>query len=71
MLGYIGDSRAVEALIRALDDSDYRVRLRAAKALEILSDKRAMEPLNLTKKDDVKAVEEAAKKAYDWLKRLP
>ncbi|MCH8294685.1 HEAT repeat domain-containing protein [Candidatus Poribacteria bacterium] len=71
MLGYIGDSRAVEALIRALGDSDYRVRLRAAKALEILSDKRAMEPLNLTKKDDVKAVEEAAKKAYDWLKRLP
>ena len=38
-----------------------------------LNDKRAMPALEKAKndKDNVKAVEEAAKNSFDWLKRLP
>jgi HEAT repeat protein len=44
-LGKIGDSRAVEPLIRALNDSDRDVRWHAAKALGKIGDSRAVEPL--------------------------
>ncbi len=44
-LGKIGDKRAVEPLITALDDEDELVREGAAKALGMLGDKRAVEPL--------------------------
>ena len=73
MLGQLGDTRALEQLVAALGDTDYRVRLHAAKALGKLNDKRAMPALEQAKndKDDVKAVEEAAKNSFNWLKRLP
>jgi hypothetical protein len=44
-LGKLGDSRAVEPLIRALGDSDHNVRRIAAMALGKLGDPRAVEPL--------------------------
>jgi len=44
-LGELGDTRAVEPLIVALEDSDSLVRHRAAEALGKLGDKRAVEPL--------------------------
>ena len=73
MLGHIGDPRAFEQLVAALGDTDYRVRLHAAEALGRLNDKRAMPALDAAKKDrdHVKAVEEAAKNSFNWLKRLP
>jgi HEAT repeat protein len=71
MLGIMGGTRAVEPLISALADADYRVRLNAAEALGDLNDKRALDALELARKDQVKAVEEAAKNAIDRLKRLP
>lgn len=73
MLGQLGDTRALEQLVAALGDTDYRVRLHAAEALGKLNDKRAMPALEQAKndKDDVKAVEEAAKNSFNWLKRLP
>ena len=71
MLGVLGGTRAVEPLISALADADYRVRLNAADALGGLNDKRAIDALELARKDQVKAVEEAAKNAAERLKRLP
>jgi len=44
-LGKIGDERAVEALIKALDDDDPNLRASAASALGEIRDIRALEPL--------------------------
>jgi HEAT repeat protein len=44
-LGEIGDSRAVEPLIKALGDKDEYVREAATKALGMIADVRAVEPL--------------------------
>jgi hypothetical protein len=44
-LGEIGDARAVEPLIEALDDKQILVRTEAAKALGKIGDTRAVEPL--------------------------
>lgn len=71
MLGGVGNSRAVEPLIAVLSDADYRVRWHAAETLGILGDKRAVSALESARKDDVKAVSEAAKDAASRLKRLP
>lgn len=45
MLGKLGDLRAVEPLIRALDAPGYQTPLYAAQALGQLGDTRAIEPL--------------------------
>jgi len=45
MLGKIGDARAVEPLIRALDAPGYQTPLYAAQSLGKLGDPRAIEPL--------------------------
>lgn len=45
MLGKLGDLRAVEPLIRALDAPGYQTPLYAAQALGQLGDARAIEPL--------------------------
>ncbi len=45
MLGKIGDSRAVDPLIRALDAPGYQTPLYAAQALGKIGDPRAIEPL--------------------------
>lgn len=47
MLGRLGDSRAVNALIRALDAPGFQTPLNAAQALGKLGDSRAIEPLLL------------------------
>jgi len=44
-LGKIGDKRAVEPLIAALEDNDRKVRWNAAAILGNIGDKRAVEPL--------------------------
>lgn len=44
-LGEIGDARAVDPLIDALQDEDRRVRERAARALGKIGDARAVGPL--------------------------
>jgi HEAT repeat protein len=44
-LGDLGDPRAVEPLIAALSDKNWRVRCAAAESLGKLGDKRAVEPL--------------------------
>lgn len=46
-LGRIGDPRAVEPLIQALNDAHYRVRRDAARALGNIGSERAVEPLDL------------------------
>ena len=50
-LGKIGDNRAVEPLIAALNDSDSDVREYAADALGEIGDKRAVEPLIVALRD--------------------
>jgi len=45
MLGKIGDIRAVEPLIRALDAPGFQTPIHAAEALGKLGDERAIEPL--------------------------
>ncbi len=45
MLGKIGDTRAVDPLIRALDAPGYQTPLNAAQALGQIGDPRAIEPL--------------------------
>jgi len=57
VLGEIGDKRAVEPLIKALEDEDRNVRWGAAEALGYIGDKRAVEPL-------IKALEDE-----DWYVR--
>jgi HEAT repeat protein len=54
-LGTLGDVRAVEPLIAALQDGDKVVRRRAAEALGRLGDARAIEPLiaTLQRKDSI------------------
>jgi HEAT repeat protein len=44
-IGKIGDPRAVEQLIKALNDSDWRVHRNSASALGRIADGRAVEPL--------------------------
>ena len=44
-LGLLGDRRAVEPLIGALEDDDFMVYQAAARALEALRDSRAVDPL--------------------------
>ena len=45
MLGKLGDARAVESLIRALEAPGYQTPLYAAQSLGKLGDRRAIEPL--------------------------
>lgn len=50
-LGDIGDTRAVDPLIKSLNDEDWQVRWGAAEALGNIGDARAVEPLINTLKD--------------------
>ncbi|HYC20073.1 MAG TPA: HEAT repeat domain-containing protein, partial [Candidatus Bathyarchaeia archaeon] len=65
-LGTIGDGRAVEPLVKALNDSDWLVRRKAAEALGTIGDGRAVEPLvkalNDADSDVRKSVAEALSK---------
>jgi HEAT repeat protein len=67
MLGKLGDIRAVEPLIRALEAPGYQTPLYAAEALGKLGDSRAVEPLILLASTGRDKTREAALEA---LKRL-
>jgi HEAT repeat protein len=71
-LGYIGPGArsAGPGLIAALLDQDWQVRKAAAFALGRVGHLEAEEPLKKTRKDRVKAVQEAAKTALKDLKKF-
>jgi hypothetical protein len=67
-LGEIGDTRAVEWLIKALMDKEEVTRKHAAKALGNIGDARAIEPLIQGLKDEDKNVRKAAEEALKKIK---
>ena len=67
MLGKLGDVRAVDALIRALDAPGFQTPLHAAEALGKLGDARAIEPLLMIAASGRDKVRETA---MDALRRL-
>jgi HEAT repeat protein len=67
MLGKIGDDRAVEPLIDALDAPGYQTRLNAAQSLGRLGDRRAIPPLQRIVQTETDTVREAAEKALRQL----
>ncbi|WP_342676625.1 HEAT repeat domain-containing protein [Methanofollis sp. UBA420] len=69
VLGRLGDERAVEPLIAAMDDPDPRVRKKAAWALGQLGDMRGQRPLLAAMRDVDEDVREIAEEAYEMLKR--
>ena len=66
-LGKLGDQRAVDPLIKALQDSERWVHRSAAEALGKLGDTRAVEPLIEALRDSEKQVSQAAAKALGML----
>lgn len=65
ILGEIGDRRAVELLITALEDEDHDVRMLAAKALCNLPDARAIPALQAALNDDELLIRMAAQTALN------
>jgi len=70
MLGKIGDSRAVDPLVRALDAPGFQTPMYAAQALGRIGDQRAIEPLMsvaTTRKDKIQkaAINALRKLGYD------
>ncbi len=63
MLGKLGDTRAVEPLIRALDTPGFQTTLNAVEALGKLGDPRAIEPLKRFLNTDHEKYREAAQEA--------
>jgi HEAT repeat protein len=73
-LARMEDPRAVEPLIRMLEDEDWRVRQKAAWALGYLGDPRAVVPLRRAYRDDREGVQEMILEAIDMItakRRLP
>lgn len=68
-LARIGDGRAVDPLITALDDEDWRVRQKTAWALGYLGDPRALVPLRHALKDDLEGVQEMIREAIEMIQR--
>ncbi len=67
MLGKLGDARAVEPLIRALDAPGYQTPLYAVESLGKLGDPRAIEPLLRAMQSHNDKVRDAAQKALEKL----
>ena len=67
MLGKLGDPRAVEPLIRALDAPGYQTPLYAAQSLGKLGDPRAIEPLLRIIQSHNDKMREAAQEALERL----
>ncbi|MBI1259232.1 MAG: HEAT repeat domain-containing protein [Chloroflexi bacterium] len=67
MLGKIGDARAVEPLIRALDAPGFQTPLYAAQSLGKLGDPRAIEPLVRAMESHNDKMREAAQAALEKL----
>jgi HEAT repeat protein len=66
-LARLGDPRAVDPLIRALDDEDWRVRQKVAWALGYLGDPRAIVPLRRAYRDEPEGVREIIMEALDTI----
>ena len=64
----MGDARAVEPLIKALEDVNEVARWNAAGALGEIKDARAVEPLTQALEDVDEEVREAAKEALEKIK---
>ena len=67
MLGKVGDARAVQPLIRALDAPGYQTPLYAVESLGLLGDSRAIEPLLVIFANSRDRLQEAAKLALERL----
>ncbi len=67
MLGKLGDTRAVDPLIRALDAPGFKTPLHAAEALGKLGDSRAIEPLLMLVAASSDKTREAALEALSQL----
>jgi HEAT repeat protein len=67
MLGKLGDPRAVDPLIRALDAPGHQTPLNAAQALGKLGDERAIEPLLMLAANGRDRTRQAALDALDQL----
>ncbi|MEO8396393.1 MAG: HEAT repeat domain-containing protein [Chloroflexota bacterium] len=67
MLGKIGDARAVEPLIRALDAPGYQTPLYAAQSLGKLGDPRAIDALIRAKESHNDKMRDAAQEALEKL----
>ncbi len=67
MLGKLGDTRAVEPLIRALDTPGFQITLNAVEALGKLGDRRAIKPLKRFLNTDHEKYREAAQTALNKL----
>ncbi|MBE2267162.1 MAG: HEAT repeat domain-containing protein [Anaerolinea sp.] len=67
MLGKLGDTRAVEPLIRALDTPGFQTTLNAVQALGMLGDPRAIQPLKRFLNTDHEKYREAAQEALTKL----
>jgi HEAT repeat protein len=63
------DERAIEPLIAALEDEDWRVRQKAAWALGYLGDPRALTPLRRALGDPREGVDDMIYEALDRIKR--
>jgi HEAT repeat protein len=68
VLARTGDERAVEPLIAALQDEDWRVRQKAAWALGYLGDPRALTPLRRALGDRREGVDDMIYEALDRIK---
>ena len=68
VLARIGDERAIEPLIAALKDQDWRVRQKAAWALGYLGDPRALAPLRRALGDRREGVDDMIYEAMDRIK---
>jgi HEAT repeat protein len=66
-LARLGDLQAVDPLIRALDDEDWRVRQKAAWALGYLGDPRAIIPLRRAYRDEREGVKEIIMEALTMI----
>ncbi|MBT8507647.1 hypothetical protein AZH53_04340 [Methanomicrobiaceae archaeon CYW5] len=64
-LGRLGDLRALDPLLEAVHDDDWRVRFKAAWALGELGDRRALPALRRLARDPVETVRDSAEKAAE------
>jgi HEAT repeat protein len=69
-LGKIGDSRAVEHLIKALKHESWKLRWKAAETLGEIGDRKAVEHLTKALKDRDIQVRKAAKTAIQQIEQM-
>ena len=68
-LARMGDPRAVDPLIHALEDEDWRVRQKVVWALGYIGDPRAVQPLRRAYRNETEGVQEMITEALDMIAR--